>query len=256
MSDPGAQRTFRLTVAYDGTAFHGWQRQPGVRTVQGELERALRLVLEDARVMVAGAGRTDAGVHARGQVASFASDTGLPPRALPPLLDRVLATDVSIMDAAETPQVFHARHSATARRYVYRLLARPDVLWSRYAWWPRRPLSAEALARAAEPLAGTHDCSAFLAAGSAPVDPVCRLDLARWSAWEGGLAFEVQADHFLYHMVRNLVGTALAVSDAADPAAGMREVLTSRDRGRGGATAPPEGLCLEQVSYEGERRAR
>jgi tRNA pseudouridine38-40 synthase len=247
-------RTFRLTLAYDGTEFHGWQVQPGVRTVQGEVERALSEVLQTEAVRVHGAGRTDTGVHARGQVASFSADTSLPARAWPPLLGRRLPHDVRVVDAGESPAGFHARHSALARRYVYRLLDRPDVLLERFAWWPGRAPAFEALAASAPALEGVHDCSSFRAVGSAPADPVCRVDCARWHRWEGGAAFEVQANHFLYHMVRNLVGTALAVAGAADPAGALREIREARDRGLAGITAPPQGLCLEAVVY-GESEA-
>lgn len=246
-----SERTFRLTVAYDGTAFHGWQVQPGVRTVQGELERAVSEALERPITRVHGAGRTDTGVHARGQVASFSADTTLPARALPPVVGRFLPPDMRVVDAEEVPADFHARHSARARRYVYRLLERGDVLWERFAWWPARDVGLAALQASAAALVGTHDCSSFQAVGSSPADPVCRVDLARWFAWEGGMAMEVQADHFLYHMVRNLVGTSLAVAAEPDPAAAMRDVLAAQDRGAAGVTAPPQGLCLEAVLYEG-----
>jgi tRNA pseudouridine38-40 synthase len=250
-----APRTFKLVVAYDGTGFHGWQRQPDRRTVQGELEAALGRVLGVPDVTVAGAGRTDAGVHARGQVASFTSVTTLPARAFPPLLCRELPRDIRVLAAEEQPDGFHARHSARARRYAYRLLAAPDLLAERYAWAPGRMPALAALQAAAEPLAGTHDCSAFQAVGSSPADPVCHIVHARWVACGApgeagsGAAFDVMADHFLYHMVRNLVGTALDAATTADPAAHMRAVLASRDRARGGVTAPPEGLSLESVHY-------
>jgi tRNA pseudouridine38-40 synthase len=245
-------RTFRLQVAYDGTAFHGWQRQPGVRTVQGELEGALAVVLESADVAVAGAGRTDAGVHARGQVASFRHDTHLPAKALPPLLGRVLPHDVRVTSAAEMPEGFHARHSARARRYVYRLLARPDLLAERYAWAPPALPPLGSLAASAAPLEGRHDCTAFETVSQTRVDPICHVHVARWSAEAGGARFEVMADHFLYHMVRNLVGTSLVAAATPDPGAHMRGVLDSRDRGRRAGPAPPQGLSLEQVYYEGE----
>ena len=245
-------RTFRLTVAYDGTAFHGWQRQPAVRTVQGELEGALAVVLESADVVVAGAGRTDAGVHARGQVASFRHDTHLPAKSLPPLLGRVLPGDVRVTAAAEVTDGFHARHSARARRYVYRLLAAPDLLAERYAWAPPVLPPLAALAASASPLAGTHDCTAFESVSQTQADPICHVRAARWSAHDGGVHFEVIADHFLYHMVRNLVGTSLTAAAAPDPGAHMRGVLESRDRARRAAPAPPHGLSLEQVYFEGE----
>src|SRR5258705_8599449 len=131
-------RTLKLLVAYDGTAFHGWQTQPGQRTVQGVIEEALENVLDGERPRITGAGRTDAGVHARGQVASLRCDSPLPARAFAPLLNRRLPPDVRIRRAAEAAPDFHARHSARARAYAYRVLATDDVLLERYAWRPRR----------------------------------------------------------------------------------------------------------------------
>ena len=239
---------YKLVIGYDGTAFHGWQRQPGRRTVQGVLEDALSKVI-GAQIQVHGAGRTDAGVHARGQVASFEAVTRLPARALPPLLARVLPRDVRVHAAAEARAGFHARHSAVARRYSYRLLAADDVLWSRFAWRAPRAVPAHALESAALALEGEVDCSAFRATGSTPGSPVCTIFRAGWTRWDAGLRFDIVADHFLYHMVRSLVGTALAVARQRDPRAAMRRVLESRDRSRAGATVPPQGLCLEQVFY-------
>ena len=245
---------YKLVVGYDGTAFHGWQIQPGLRTVQGVLEEALGQVL-GASVKVNGAGRTDAGVHARGQVASFEATTRLPVRALPPLLARALPPDVHIERAQDAVPGFHARHSAVGRRYSYRLLAANDVLWSRFAWSPPRAVPASSLERAALALAGEHDCSAFRASGSSPGTPVCTIFRAGWAGWEGGLKFDIVADHFLYHMVRTLVGTSLAVGRERDPRAAMRRVLESHARGQAGVTAPPQGLCLEQVFYPPESAA-
>jgi tRNA pseudouridine38-40 synthase len=247
-------RTFKLTVAYDGTEFHGWQRQPGLRTVQRELEQALERLPLEHRSAVAGAGRTDAGVHARGQVASFSARTTLPVRAFVPAINRHLPEDVRIESAEECGAEFHARHSAIARRYEYRLLSREDVMWRRFAWFPRATPACDALERAVSVLAGEHDFSAFQATGSSPAEPVCRLVRVGWGAWERGVKLDIIADHFLYHMVRNIVGTALAAGASRDPAGTMREILRSRDRTRAGVTAPACGLSLEQVFYSGETR--
>lgn len=245
-------RSFRLTVAYDGTDFHGWQRQPGQRTAQGELERALATALGLQELAVNGAGRTDAGVHARGQVASFRAGTALPARAVAAIAGRGLPADLRIVAAGEAGPEFHARHSARARRYAYRLLDHDDVLLGRFAWCPGAPLDGDALNRAAAPLVGRHDCAAFEAAGSSPANPECDITLARWERWEGGWRFDVRADHFLYHMVRNLVGTLLRAVARPDPAGHVAGVLASRDRARAGPTAPARGLCLEQVEYGNE----
>ncbi|MEO5987970.1 MAG: tRNA pseudouridine(38-40) synthase TruA [Candidatus Eisenbacteria bacterium] len=250
-------RRYRVTLAYDGTDFHGWQRQPELRTVQGELEHALHSVF-GVEVTVHGAGRTDAGVHARGQVASFSAATDLPTHALRPLVGRAMPRDVRVLAIDEAAPGFHARHTATARHYSYRILDEPDVLFDRVAWHPlrRRPVHLERLDAAVQPLLGEHDCTAFQATGSSSVDPDCRIEKAAWRRWEGGMLFEVQADHFLYHMVRKLVGTALHAADQKDPAGLFEAVLASRDRARSGPMAPAKGLCLEAVLYEGEESCK
>jgi tRNA pseudouridine38-40 synthase len=180
---------------------------------------------------------------------SFRAETHLPARALVPLVGRHLPADLAVRVAAETGADFDARRSACARRYVYRLLGHDDPLWRRYAWHPTRPLEPEGFDRAVGALVGEHDFAAFEASGSSPAATTCRLIRAGWLRWEAGWMLELVADHFLYHMVRNIVGTALAVMRERDPAAAMRTVLETRRRGAGGATAPPEGLCLEEVLY-------
>jgi tRNA pseudouridine38-40 synthase len=239
----------RLTVAYDGTDFRGWQTQPGARTVQGVLEETLSHLLGGREVRAHGAGRTDAGVHARGQVASFEHDGPLPGRAFAPLLNRRLPRDVRVVAAADAAPGFHARHSARARAYSYRLLAAPDLLLGRHAWWPRRPLDRGALETATAVLRGEHDCRSFESSGSPSSSTLCRVAVAGWSATPEGLRLDLEADHFLYHMVRTVVGTALEAATTPDPAAAMRAVLAARDRGAAGPTVPPQGLCLEAVRY-------
>ncbi len=246
-------QVFRLHVAYDGTAFHGWQEQPGVRTVQGELKTALETVVGAPCPTLHAAGRTDAGVHARGQVVSFESSTRLPLRAFVPVLNRALPSDVRVIEARTAAAGFHARHSARARRYAYRLAHNDDVLTGRHAWYPRQRVDLSALERATRALEGTHDCSSLRSAGSGPANPVCCIMRASWSAWEDGVRLDIIADHFLYHMVRNVIGTALAAARESDPAGAMRAVLAARDRSAAGRTVPPQGLVLEQVFYDEER---
>ena len=240
-------RTFRLELAYDGTAFHGWQAQPGLRTVQGELASAIARVVGDPVGLPPGAGRTDAGVHARGQVASFNSATRLPAHALAPLLNRHLPADVRVRAAREATEGFHARHAASARRYSYRVLREPDVMLARFGWCPPRPFEADRLVRSTLPLAGAHDFTSFRAAGCSASRAHVRMMRIDWRRVEGGVALDLVADHFLYHMVRNIVGTALRCATAVDPARAMAMVLAARDRRAAGPTAPPQGLCLEQV---------
>lgn len=244
-------RGLKLVLAYDGAGFDGWQRQPGRRTVQGVLDDVLSMVLGEA-TRVSGAGRTDAGCHARGQVASFITGSKLPAHALAPVLNQRLPADLRVQSAAEVREGFDARRSAIGRRYAYRLLREDDLLFARIAWHPRRPLDEQGLARAVAPLAGEHDCAAFQSTGSTPVASLCLITQARWRAWEGGLQLDITADHFLYHMVRSIVGTALLLQGEGDPEAAMHECLASRDRARAGPTAPAHGLCLEEVLYPAE----
>jgi tRNA pseudouridine38-40 synthase len=254
LGEVSALRTFRLTLAYDGTAYRGWQKQPDVRTVQGELEAALARVLGE-KVMTAGAGRTDTGVHARGQVVSFKADTAIPAHAFTYLVNRHLPEDARVMAAVEAPEGFHARHSARARRYEYRVLASPDILRMRSAWCPKVCPSLEVLQATAAPIRGAHDFTAFQAAGNDQAVATCDVRLAEWRPIEGGLAFDVVADHFLYHMVRKLVGTAFEAATKDDPAGHVADILASRDRRRAGRMVPAMGLSLEQVYYEGEEYA-
>jgi len=240
---------FRLRVAYDGTGFHGWQRQPGQRTVQAVLEDALAALLGVEEITLHGAGRTDAGVHARGQAASFRARTTIPAGALRYALAPRLPRDVRVLESARAAADFDARRSAVARCYSYRLLRAEDPLQERFAWRPRRWPEPDALEAATGVLEGRHDFSSFRSTGSSDSRPVCDVTRARWRPWEGGLQLEIVADHFLYHMVRSIVGTALEVSASADPAGRMRAVLEAGERSAAGPTAPAHGLCLEQVLY-------
>lgn len=240
---------YRLLVAYDGTGFHGWQRQPGLRTVQGVLEGALAGLLQVESVTLQGAGRTDAGVHARGQVASFRAGTPIPGSALKHALGPRLPRDVRVLASAATSDDFDARRSALARRYSYRLLRAEDPLAERFAWRPPRWPEAAALEAATRVLEGRQDFSSFRSTGSSESNPVCDVTLARWGVWEGGVRLDIVADHFLYHMVRSIVGTALQVCAATGPAGGMRAVIEARERPAAGPTAPAHGLCMEEVMY-------
>lgn len=241
-------RRLALVVAYDGTAFHGWQRQPGLRTVQGELEAVLSRLLNEETAL-AGAGRTDAGVHARGQVASFATGSPLPARAIRARAARALPDDLRIVEAREVADAFDARRTATGRRYAYRLLRAPDVLMERHAHRVRVPWRPDAWQRATRALEGEHDFASFESTGSPRRSTVCRLMRASWSPVEGGARFDVVADHFLYHMVRNIVGSAFQAARAGEPASAMRAMLEARDRAAAGPCAPAAGLTLEQVFY-------
>ena len=235
----------RLTLEYDGTGFHGWAAQPGLRTVEGELRRALA-ELYGVVDPLAVAGRTDAGVHALGQVASVEVDGGPPPGRAAEALNTVLPDDVAVLAAEAATPDFHARHSARSRAYRYRVFRRraPSPFEARRSWWIPRPLEASALERAAALLLGEHDFRAFTPADTQ--HEVFRREVfaARWVERGDHLDFEIEAESFLRHMVRVLVGTMV------DHQPGQVEaLLEGAPRTDAGRTAPPWGLYLERVTY-------
>lgn len=246
----------RVTLAYDGTDFHGWQVQPGgLRTVQGEMIRALeRLVPLDS--IPPGAGRTDAGVHARGQVSSFRVDSPSAVERVQRALPRMMPPDVAISEVAVAPEGFHARYSATGRRYRYRFTTEADPFLRRDHLRVDSRIDRDAMREALAPLVGDHDCSSLCRTASLePGRTLCRIRTARLD-FEGLTGcFEIQADRFLHSMVRIIVGTLLEVGRGTRGVGTFREVLAARDRRTAGATAPPHGLCLEEVLYEGSAAA-
>jgi len=260
----GGGRTIRLELAYDGTDFSGWQRQSSDRSVQGELEAALA-EMHGHEVAVTGAGRTDAGVHARGQVAHFRSDIArIPAERFVPALNRLLPRDLRVMASAEADPDFHARYDARLRRYRYFVACgTADPFRLRYAHQLfRRPQVASLNAMAATIL-GERDFTTFSAARDKATNRSRFVHEASWR-WEGDcLVFEVAANAFLWRMVRSLVGSMLhfeaASGGSRDRASAlMAEALEARDRGAAGPTAPARGLFLWSVEYYAEptRRGR
>ena len=243
-------RRFRATLEYDGTEFSGWQLQPDARTVQGELETALARVT-GAPARPTAASRTDAGVHARGQVAHFDSETRLSSTEIRRALNAELPRDVSALEVREVPADYHARRDAVGKRYVYRILARgsPSPLRRRFVWHLRQRLDVSAMQLASAALLGSHDFAAFRGVpGGGPAEDTERsLERLEWLRDDDELVLVAEARGFLRHMVRNLVGTLVEVGSGRRAAASMAEILASRDRSRAGPTAPSHGLCLDRV---------
>jgi len=237
-------------MEYDGGGFRGWAKQPGLRTVQGELEAALATVLRE-KVELTVAGRTDTGVHARGQVASFEAGMEVP-TDLARRLNGVGPADIAVTAASVVADGFDARGSATSRTYRYRVLARPAASpfeQGRALWWPHR-LDHDALAPCTEALLGTHDFTAFTPTQTDHVHFHRNILKAAWT-FDGSIAsFQITADAFMRNMVRVLVGTMLEVASGRRTVANFQQLLQGAPRSAAGDTAPPHGLYLESVSYD------
>ena len=242
---------FRLLLEYDGTDYSGWQLQPNARTLQGVLEEALATALRQP-VRLHASGRTDAGVHALGQVATFRTDRTVEPRELRKTLNALTPSDIAVREVAPVPESFDARRSATSRVYEYRIWNQPwrSVFWHRYTWHVSRALDLKAMRAAAAAIVGEHDFSAFRAADCESESRVRRVIHSGLSEAENLCVYRVQANAFLKHMVRSIVGTLVAAGTGEIAPGSMAAILASRDRARAGATAPPQGLCLVAVAYD------
>ena len=246
----------QLVLHYDGAGFAGWQRQPAERTVQGVLEEALARLC-GVSVAALGAGRTDAGVHARGQAVGVRVADKWEAATLRRALNAVLPSDVWVSAAHEMHPAFHARYSATARRYSYRIGTSEAVFspFRREREWPVvRPLDRTALDRAASSLLGEHVFRAFAVRGTAPErdEHRCRVLEARWRWEDDRLTFEIEANRFLHHMVRFLVGTMIEIGLGRRSAETMDRLLAASDNAEVSPPAPPNALFLERVTYPDE----
>jgi tRNA pseudouridine38-40 synthase len=241
--------TVRLDIEYDGSGFKGWAKQPGLRTVQGELEVALATVLREP-VELTVAGRTDTGVHARGQVASFETVAELP-GDLRWRLNGLSANDLTVTAVAPAADGFDARGDALSRTYRYRVLARSassPFEQNRALWWPHK-LDRDALGACATALLGSHDFTAFTPTQTDHVHFDRKILSAEWSQAGDILSFNVTADAFMRNMVRILVGTMLEASAGRRTLESFKQLLEGACRPEAGETAPPHGLYLESVSY-------
>jgi tRNA pseudouridine38-40 synthase len=251
---------FRLTLAYDGTAFVGWQRQASGTSVQALVEDALAR-LDERAVAVTSAGRTDAGVHALGQVASFTLVREIAPRRLVRALNFYLPPEVRALAASVVAPAFHARFDARAKLYRYQIWNGTAVppMWRRYVWQVPIPLDVAAMDAAASHLVGRHDFAVFQSAGTEVADTRREIHASRVFEWRPEdalepaagmlLRYEVEGDGFLRHMVRAIAGTLVEVGRGRRAPGWMSVLLESHDRAAAGRTAPPEGLCLVRVTY-------
>lgn len=253
-----AERTVQLVLHYDGAGFSGWQRQPNQRTVQGVLEDALGRLCATP-VAALGSGRTDAGVHARGQAVGVRVPerwrSGV--RELRRALNAVLPSDVWVASAVEMRDEFHARYSAVSRRYSYYVGTDEEAhspFRGRYELAFGQPLQRGALDAAAAHVEGNHCFRGFAVMGTAPAhdDHACRVRFARWRDRPGGLVFEIEANRFLHHMVRFLVGTMLDVASGRRPLEDVARLLTAPDNSEVSPPAPPYALFLDEVMYPRE----
>jgi len=242
---------FKITIEYDGSAYHGWQRQAADRTIQGEIENALMIMTGD-RITVTGSGRTDAGVHALNQAANFRCDTSLAPEAFLKGLNSLLPEDIVITSCKVVPEKFHARYDVKSKVYDYRILNRllPAAVSRQYAWHIRKKLDLSAMQEALRCAIGSHDFKAFEGTGSPRASTVrCILNADLIKTDHDYTVLKIEGDGFLKFMVRNIVGTLVDVGLGKITPDDFKQILISKDRNLAGITAPAHGLFLIEVKY-------
>ena len=245
--------TYRIDLAYDGTGFHGYARQPAVPTIQGALEEALFKTTGGIETVVAG--RTDAGVHATGQVVSFSTPEAVDVRRLRRSLNRQLAPDIAVYAVAEVDEAFNARFSASARRYRYTIWNAPthDPLTARTSWHVAEPLDDPAMGRAVQALVGEHDFASFCRKADGRTT-VRRVFDARWSRAGHAVTMTIAANAFCHQMVRSIVAVSVEIGRGRLAPEAMKEILETADRSVAKGAAPPQGLVLVEVVYEDEEQ--
>ena len=247
----GQLKNIKLILAYEGTRYHGWQRQKNDVTIQQVIEEGLQKMTR-APVSLVSSGRTDAGVHAVGQVCNFLTRTGIDPESIKRGLNSILPKDILIREAEYVSPDFHARYRARLKTYEYRILNRPepDLFQRNYLWHIRIPLDREKMQGALSILKGQQDFSSFRSSGSGNTNPVRNITKAQLHVSEKGfMRFVFEADGFLRHMVRNIVGTVVEAGTGRVDHDKFCEILEARDRSMAGAKAPPQGLFLMEVLY-------
>lgn len=241
------ERVIKLTVEYDGSGFSGWQIQPGRRTVQGEMEKALEQ-LTGRKINITGSGRTDAGVHALAQVVSFPGEKGLPLIAYHKGLNRLLPDDMMIHQAEEAAGDFNARKKAVRRTYRYVFLKKPGVIERHFAWYPG-PLNIPRMEKAGNFLLGEHDFTSFCKPDKKEIHVTEIMEMS-WKSLENQVYFTIAGGRFFHHMVRIILGTLLEIGRGGREIREMEEILAARDRRTAGRTIPPQGLYLYRIDYE------
>jgi len=245
------KKTFKLIIEYDGTRYHGWQRQKDDCSIQAEIEKALQKMTA-IKLTVIGSGRTDAGVHAEGQVASFECDTRLEPEVLLKGLNSLLAEDIMIKVCEHVSSSFHARYDVKSKIYHYKIINRPTppAIGRQYSWFIRKSLNQDAMRESISHIIGRHDFKSFEGTGSPRQHTTRQIYSADLIAQKGGLlVFHIEADGFLRYMVRNIVGTLVDVGMQKLTPDDFKRILDSKDRSQAGATAPAHGLTLVKVIY-------
>ncbi len=245
------RRNIKLILSYDGTQYSGWQIQKDRPTIQGIIEQTIyRITKEEVKVI--GSGRTDAGVHAIAQVCNFKTESKLPPDILKKALNSLLPQDIYVKDASICDIKFHARYNAKSKTYQYRILntREPDIFLRRYVWHISNPLDVQLMKKGCCLLQGVNNFSAFKSTGSGNRNPVRNMIRSEVSRDKNGIIiFEFEADGFLRHMVRNIVGTIVDVGSGKLKVEEFRDIFHSRDRKKAGIKAPPQGLFLKEVKY-------
>jgi tRNA pseudouridine38-40 synthase len=247
------ERNIRLVLAYDGTDFHGWQTQPGLRTVQETVEQSLRRVMRH-QVALLGASRTDAGVHAEGQVANFLTDRDIPCHNLKRAIGGRLPKDISLVHVRDVPASFRASRDPVSKLYRYTIYNQSDrpveEYRQRYVYHFWTPLDVHRMQAAARCLVGTHDFAAFATTGHQRLSTVRTIFRADVQGHFHEIHIDFEGDGFLYNQVRNMVGTLIEIGRGHWPVERMPVILNSRDRMQAGPTAPARGLCLEWIKYD------
>lgn len=254
-------RNLLLTVKYDGSAYHGWARQPGIRTVCGRMEERFSEYFR-TNIVLEGASRTDAGVHANGQRATLKTELGVPVGKIPMVFNTALAddrieglSDISVVAAQEMPEGFHARFDAKGKRYIYRIRnsGTPDIFLKRYRWQIQKPLDIEAMNAACGYIIGEKDFACFQSAGGTPrestVRRVDRLDIKRLDSDPSEIELTIEGNGFLYNMVRIITGTLVDVGLKKRVPEDLKDIILSKDRSNAGIIAPAGGLWLDEVFY-------